>query len=84
MSNPFFETWTTPFGAPPFDAISTADFKPAYVEALAAHQSEVSAIATQAEAPSFDNTIVALELQRAGAAARRCGVFAAGFGQYQR
>jgi peptidyl-dipeptidase Dcp len=69
MSNPFFETWTTPFGAPPFDAISTADFKPAYVEALAGHQSEVSAIATQVDAPSFDNTIGALELS--GQALRR-------------
>ena len=69
MTNPFSEAWTTPFGAPPFDAISTGDFKPAYLEALASHQTEVAAIATAAEAPSFDNTIMALE--RSGVPLRR-------------
>jgi peptidyl-dipeptidase Dcp len=61
MTNPFFEDWTTPFAAPPFEAIGTADFKPAYEEALARHQREVAAIAVQEDAPSFDNTIAALE-----------------------
>ena len=69
MTNPFFTAWTTPFGAPPFDAIATADFKPAYRMALEAHQAEVAAIAEQAEAPDFDNTIAALE--RSGVALRR-------------
>ena len=45
MTNPFFTAWTAPFEAPPFDAIATADFKPAYREALAAHQAEVRTIA---------------------------------------
>lgn len=61
MSNPFFETWSTPYGTPPFDAIETAHFKPAYTQALADHQREVAAIAEQADPPTFDNTIVALE-----------------------
>lgn len=61
MTNPFFEDWATPFGAPPFDAISSEHFRPAYTEALARHQQEVAAIAAQPDAPSFDNTIAALE-----------------------
>jgi peptidyl-dipeptidase Dcp len=69
MSNPFFEDWTGPFKAPPFEAIGAKDFKPAYDEALARHQREVAAIAAQTEAPSFDNTIAALE--RSGQDLRR-------------
>lgn len=69
MTNPFFEPWTAPFGAPPFEAIATGDFKPAYLKALADHEAEVAAIAGSADAPSFDNTIAALE--RSGQLLRR-------------
>jgi peptidyl-dipeptidase Dcp len=62
MTNPFFETWDTPFGVPPFDAIETGHFAPAYKEALAQHAGETTQIAGNSEAPSFDNTIAALEL----------------------
>jgi len=62
MTNPFFETWDTPFGVPPFDAIETGHFAPAYKEALAQHAGEIAQIAGNSEAPSFDNTIAALEL----------------------
>ena len=34
-SNPFFEDWTTPFAAPPFDRIEPEHFRPAYDRALA-------------------------------------------------
>jgi peptidyl-dipeptidase Dcp len=69
MTNPFFETWTTPFGTPPFEAMANADFKPAYLTALQAHRQEVAVIAGRPAAPTFDNTIVALE--RAGSALKR-------------
>ena len=62
MTNPFFETWDTPFGVPPFDAIETGHFAPAYKEALAQHAGEIAQIAGNSEAPGFDNTIAALEL----------------------
>jgi len=62
MTNPFFDDWTTPFGVPPFDTIEANHFTPAYKEALAEHAQEVAAIAANPEAPSFDNTIAALEL----------------------
>jgi peptidyl-dipeptidase Dcp len=69
MTNPFFAPWTTPFEAPPFDAIATEHFKPAYTQALEAHQAEVAGIAESAEEPSFENTIAALE--RSGKPLRR-------------
>jgi len=69
MSNPFFETWSTPHGVPPFDAIETAHFQPAYEAALAGHRREITAISGNPEAPSFANTIEALE--RSGAALDR-------------
>lgn len=59
--NPFFQPWTTPFESPPFDLIRAEHFRPAYERALAEHRSEVEAIASSADAPSFENTIVALE-----------------------
>lgn len=61
MTNPFFAAWTTPFEAPPFDLIETKDFKPAYLQALEQHRAEIAAIGGNDAAPSFDNTIVALE-----------------------
>ncbi len=59
--NPFFETWTTPFGAPPFSRVKAEHFMPAYERAFAEHEAEVTAIAKQPEPPTFQNTIVALE-----------------------
>src|ERR1700736_2953855 len=60
--NPFFQEWTGPFGAPPFGRIAPAHFGPAFERAFAAHDAEVAAIAADPAAPSFDNTIAALEL----------------------
>ena len=60
--NPFFEDWISPFGTPPFGRIVPEHFGPAFERAFAAHDAEVAAIAANAAAPSFDNTIVALEL----------------------
>lgn len=65
MTNPFFEEWATPFGVPPFAGIKTEHFKPAYETALKAHEAEIASIVGDASAPSFENTIVALE--RSGA-----------------
>jgi len=60
-SNPFFEDWTTPFGAPPFDRIKPEHFRPAYDRAIAEHAAEIAQIANSTDAPSFENTIAALE-----------------------
>src|SRR6478752_7042584 len=69
QDNPFFETWTTPFGAPPFPRMKPEHFVPAFERAFAEHEAEIAAIAGQREPPTFDNTIVALE--NAGRALQR-------------
>ena len=59
--NPFAEPSALPFGAPPFDRIRDEHYGPAIEEGIRRHLDEVERIAHQDEAPSFDNTIVALE-----------------------
>jgi len=59
--SPFAQDSTLPYNLPPFDKIKDADYRPAFDEGMAAQRKEVDAIAHNAEAPSFDNTIVALE-----------------------
>ena len=64
-TNPFFEEWNTPFGAPPFDIINTQHFLPAFDKAMKMHLSEVDAIANADSLPTFTNTIEQLELSGA-------------------
>ncbi len=61
MTNPLLATWDTPFEIAPFDRIADTDFAPALEAALEAHRAEIAAIAESGEAPSFANTIEALE-----------------------
>ncbi len=62
MTNPLLNDWDTPFGLPPFDAISDDDFAPAVDAALDTARTNMDAIAQNVDAPTFDNTIVAMEL----------------------
>jgi len=59
--NPLLTPWTTPFGLPPFGAIEPSHFPPAFEAAMAAHRAEVAAIGANPTAPSFANTVEALE-----------------------
>jgi peptidyl-dipeptidase Dcp len=59
--NPLLASWTTPFGLPPFESIAPEHYKPAFDTALAEQQAQIAAIADNAEAPTFANTIEALE-----------------------
>ncbi|MFG6417171.1 M3 family metallopeptidase [Roseateles sp. DC23W] len=61
MSNPLLQDWAGPHGLPPFADIAPAHFQPAFDAALAAHRAEIDAIANQAEAPSFANTVAAFD-----------------------
>src|ERR1700743_1265358 len=61
MTNPFFEDWNAPYGAPPLDRIAPEHFPPAYDRALAEHAAEVAAIAENPDPPGFENVVVALE-----------------------
>ncbi len=60
-ANPFFVAWKTPFGVPPFAEIREEHFLPAFREGIARHDREVAAIANSAEAPTYANTIEALD-----------------------
>ena len=57
MENPLL----SPFGPAPFDRISNEHFIPAFETLIQQSLDEIEAIATQEEAPTFQNTVVALE-----------------------
>jgi len=64
-SNPLLAEWTGPYGGvPPFDQVEVAYFQPALEVAMAENLEEIERIATNPEAPTFENTIE--ELERAG------------------
>jgi len=63
-TNPFFSASTLPYQAPRFDQITDSDYAPAFERGMAEHLREIKAIANNRAAPTFDNTIAAME--RAG------------------
>ena len=72
-ANPFYATSTLPFGAPPFDKIKDSDYQPAIEAGMAQELAEIDKIANDPAAPTFENTLVAMErsgrlLARASAA----------------
>ncbi|PIF32756.1 peptidyl-dipeptidase Dcp [Flavobacterium sp. 9] len=61
-NNPLLEKWNGPYGGvPAFDEYKIADFKPAIEIAIEENLNEFDAIADNPEAPTFENTIAALE-----------------------
>ena len=60
-SNPFFKPYNTPFDIPPFEQIKTTDYLPAFERAIAENRAEIDAIINNPEAPTFVNTIEAME-----------------------
>lgn len=59
--NPFFETYKNKYGAPPFDKIKNEHYLPAFKEGIKQQTAEVDSIANSKDAPTFDNTIAALD-----------------------
>ncbi len=59
--NPFFQPYSTPYEVPPFDKIKNEHFKPAILEGIKRHEAEINAIANNTAAPTFENTILAME-----------------------
>jgi peptidyl-dipeptidase Dcp len=60
-SNPFYAASALPFGAPPFDKIKDADYQPAIEAGMAHELAEIGRIADDPAAPTFENTLVAME-----------------------
>ena len=61
MTNPLLQDWTTPYEMPPFGDITDDHFEEAVDAALAEARANVAAIADSDAAPTFANTIEALE-----------------------
>lgn len=74
MTNPLLAPWTAPFGLPPFADLRDDDFAPAFDQGLAEARAAIAAIADSADAPTYANTIAALELAE-GTLDRVGGVF---------
>ena len=63
--NPLTAPWAGPYGGvPPWDRMAPEHFPGAFEAAIAEQRGEIDAIVTNPEAPTFDNTIAAME--RAG------------------
>jgi len=60
--NPLLAPWTGAHGGlPPFDKVKVADFEPAVDTAMKEARAQINAIADNPEAPTFENTIVAMD-----------------------
>lgn len=57
----FARDWTLPFHTVDFSQIRDSDYKPGFEQGMAIQRAEIEAIKTNPAAPTFDNTIVALE-----------------------
>ncbi|MGB0497243.1 MAG: M3 family metallopeptidase [Rubricella sp.] len=62
MTNPLLAPFDRPFGLPPFDAIAPEHFPPAFEAAFAEARAKIGAIRDNEDAPTFANTIEAMEL----------------------
>ena len=61
VKNPLLSKWDTPFETPPFDEIKEEHYLPAFYESMKLHNAEIDAIVNNTEAPTFENTITALD-----------------------
>ncbi|MDE6360461.1 MAG: M3 family metallopeptidase [Muribaculaceae bacterium] len=59
--NPFMSAYDTPYGIPPFEEIQISDYEPAFDAGIAEAKASIDSITANAEAPTFDNTILALD-----------------------
>jgi len=62
IKNPLLEKWETPFSTPPFNVIKTSHYKPAIEKAIKLATLEIKSITENKDVPTFENTIVKLEI----------------------
>lgn len=60
--NPFLTDWNTPYGIPPFQEIQVDNYIPAIQAGIEQQKKEIENIVSNQDAPTFDNTILPLEL----------------------
>ena len=61
MNNPLLTESPLPYGAPQFDRIKSEHYLPAFEKRIGESKAEIDAIVSCQDAPTFENTIVALE-----------------------
>jgi peptidyl-dipeptidase Dcp len=62
QSNPLLQPWIGPYqGVPAFDNMQLADLKSALQQGMAQHLADIDKITANPDAPTFENTIVAME-----------------------
>ena len=61
MSNPFFQDYNTPFGTIPYSVIKNDHYVPAVNKGIEETKAEINAIVNNTDAPTFENTLEALE-----------------------
>ena len=61
VGNPFMDAWDTPYGVPPFSNIEDAHYMPAIKKGVLEMRAEITRIVESPDAPTFDNTILAME-----------------------
>src|SRR4029453_18517898 len=59
--NPLLKEWQTVFGLPPFGEVRAEHFAPAFEVALVQHNTEIERLASETDAPTFENTIAAFD-----------------------
>ena len=59
--NPFLTEYNTPYGVPPFDQLTLADYKEGFLKGMEQQKQEIDAIVKRRSMPDFENTIVALD-----------------------
>lgn len=59
--NPFFTEFQTEYGVPPFDKIKLEHYEPAILKGIEEQNNDIESIINNAETPTFENTIVALD-----------------------
>lgn len=60
-TNPFLTEFQTPYSVPPFDQIKLEHYEPAFMKGIDEQNANIQAITSNAEAPTFDNVIVAFD-----------------------
>ena len=61
QNNPFFSNYDTPHGTAPFDKIKMEHYVPAFEKGIIKHQKEIDLIVSNKDAPTFENTLEAIE-----------------------
>ena len=59
--NPFLKEWDTPYGTAPFSEIKTEHYIPAFKEGIKQKKAEIQAIVNCKDAPTFENTVAAVD-----------------------